>query len=33
MEAGRVVEQGPHAELLAKPGGAYRKLYDYQLLP
>ena len=33
MEAGRAIEQGPHAELLAKPDGAYRKLYDYQLLP
>jgi subfamily B ATP-binding cassette protein MsbA len=33
MEAGRVVEQGTHAELLAKPGGTYRKLHEYQLLP
>jgi ATP-binding cassette subfamily B protein len=33
MDAGRVVEQGPHAELIRKPSGAYRRLYDYQLLP
>jgi subfamily B ATP-binding cassette protein MsbA len=33
MEAGRAVEQGTHAELLAKPGGTYRKLHEYQLLP
>jgi len=33
MEAGRVVEQGTHSELLAKPNGAYRKLHEYQLLP
>ena len=33
MDAGRVVEQGSHAELLAKPDGAYRKLHEYQLLP
>ena len=33
MDAGRVVEQGTHAELLAKPGGTYRKLHEYQLLP
>jgi ABC-type multidrug transport system fused ATPase/permease subunit len=28
-----VVEQGTHAELLAKPNGAYKKLHEYQLLP
>ena len=33
MDAGEVVEQGTHAELLAKPDGAYRKLHEYQLLP
>lgn len=33
MDAGRVVEQGTHAELLALPGGTYRKLHEYQLLP
>ncbi len=31
MHAGRLVEQGPHAELLAR-GGLYRALYDLQLL-
>jgi subfamily B ATP-binding cassette protein MsbA len=33
MEAGRVLEQGTHAELLARPGGTYKKLHDYQLMP
>lgn len=33
MDAGRAIEQGTHAELLAKPDGAYRKLHEYQLLP
>ena len=33
MEAGCAVEQGAHNELLAKKDGAYRKLYDYQLMP
>lgn len=33
IDAGTVVEQGTHAELLAKPDGAYRKLHEYQLLP
>jgi len=29
MDAGRIVEQGSHTELLAA-GGAYRALYDSQ---
>jgi len=29
MEAGRIIEMGTHAELLAK-GGQYRKLYELQ---
>jgi ATP-binding cassette subfamily B protein len=33
MDAGRAVEQGTHAELVAKPNGIYRKLHEYQLLP
>jgi subfamily B ATP-binding cassette protein MsbA len=33
MDAGEAVEQGNHAELLAKPGGIYKKLHEYQLLP
>ncbi len=33
IEGGRMVEQGPHRKLLKKRDGAYRKLYDYQLLP
>ena len=32
MEDGRAVEQGSHAELLARPDGVYRKLHEYQLL-
>jgi len=30
MHSGRLVEQGSHAELLAR-GGAYRALYELQL--
>jgi ATP-binding cassette subfamily B protein len=33
MEAGRVLEQGTHQELLSRADGGYRKLYEYQLLP
>ncbi|BCG84061.1 ABC transporter ATP-binding protein [Mesorhizobium sp. 113-3-9] len=32
LEAGKVVESGPHKELL-KQGGLYQKLYEYQLMP
>jgi subfamily B ATP-binding cassette protein MsbA len=33
IDAGEMVEEGPHARLLEKPDGFYRKLYEYQLLP
>ena len=33
LERGRIVESGRHDELLAKPGGAYAKLYAMQLAP
>ena len=33
LDAGKVVEQGTHAELLEKRDGAYKKLHEYQLLP
>lgn len=33
MEAGKVIEQGKHRKLLENADGAYRKLYDYQLIP
>jgi ABC-type multidrug transport system fused ATPase/permease subunit len=29
MEAGRIIEQGTHAELLAR-GGQYQRLYELQ---
>ena len=32
IEDGRIVEQGSHAELLARPDGKYRRLYDMQLV-
>ncbi|RUW96644.1 ATP-binding cassette domain-containing protein, partial [Mesorhizobium sp. M8A.F.Ca.ET.059.01.1.1] len=32
LEAGKVVESGPHRALL-KQGGLYQKLYEYQLMP
>ncbi len=32
LERGRVVEAGRHEELLARPGGAYAKLYAMQLV-
>ena len=33
LEGGRVAEQGSHSELLALPGGTYKKLHEYQLMP
>lgn len=32
LEGGKVVESGPHRELLTQ-GGLYQKLYEYQLMP
>lgn len=32
FEAGRVVEEGSHAELMAQRGGVYRRLHDMQAL-
>jgi len=31
IEDGRLVESGTHRELLAKPEGKYRRLYEMQL--
>lgn len=31
FEGGKVVEQGKHADLVAKENGVYRKLYEYQI--
>jgi subfamily B ATP-binding cassette protein MsbA len=28
MDAGQIIEQGTHDELMQKPGGEYRKLYE-----
>jgi len=30
FEVGRIVEQGAHHQLIARPDGAYRRLYDTQ---
>lgn len=32
FEAGRIVEEGSHDALMARPGGAYRRLYEMQAL-
>jgi ATP-binding cassette subfamily B protein len=31
LHHGRLVEEGSHEELLARPGGIYRKLVEIQL--
>src|SRR5207249_10507427 len=31
IEEGRLIEHGTHAELLARPEGTYRRLYDLQV--
>ena len=31
FEKGRIVETGSHFELIERPGGVYRKLYEYQI--
>jgi len=30
LEAGRLVEEGTHAELAVRPGGAYRRFLELQ---
>ena len=30
FDHGRIVEQGTHAELIARPGGQYRRLFEVQ---
>ena len=30
VDQGRIIQQGPHSELIAQPTGLYRKLYDVQ---
>jgi ABC-type multidrug transport system fused ATPase/permease subunit len=31
FQKGKIVEKGTHNELVAKEGGVYRRLYDYQI--
>ena len=33
LDAGRIVEQGTHRELIARPGGAYRRFVELQAAP
>ncbi len=30
LEGGRLVDCGPHSELIGRPGGAYRRAWDLQ---
>ncbi|OZI67001.1 ABC transporter ATP-binding protein [Bordetella genomosp. 11] len=32
LEKGRIIEEGPHDALVARPGGVYRRLYERQAL-
>jgi subfamily B ATP-binding cassette protein MsbA len=32
LDEGSIVETGSHEELIAKPDGFYKKLYDYQAI-